>query len=367
MKRLFVCSTPYHVFVSICIVMQLKNGDNDLILLNHSSALSNIYDNIKKEKIFKKIFFIDSIKFEMKEKNYNTARKLISLLKYYKKPFDYLPRMFFDYDEFYSCGHERITDIANIACHKGNKSIKNYLYEEGIASYTPEDIKNSKIKNYFNKIMGCKYLNYENNVIYLFFPDLAEKNFYSKIIEIQIEEKKIKKLLNKVFLFNDCLINSKYIYLDQPIEDNYNYKFNEVDTLLKNEFFVNNIAIKLHPRSKNDYKKIPYEKINSEAMWEMICLNNSVENKVLISVYSTACFTPKILFGQEPQIIFLLDYEKISFNGPNNIKEKKHFIQRYMNLYSDSSKICIPKNIDELKNFLDKKLQNINNEVENAN
>lgn len=350
MKRIFICSTPYHVFVCVCILNQLSKHNqkdkNDLVFINDNKEKKNIYELIKKRTMFTNVYETKPV--ELRKEN--NLSKVKTIFHYYKEPSKYIDREILYhldiYDEIYACGHERITDLLNIICHRRNKNINLFLYEEGLLSYLPNGLKSSFLKKSFNFLYGYNYLNYKNKQAYFFQPDLISSHFFSNIIKIKID-KIVKKNLASVFYSQDNYkIEYKYIYLEQPI----NYTMNSIIRKIILEGLANKIAIKLHPKNSKESNQLQRYEISGKISWEIICLNNDMEEKVFLSFHSTACFIPKLIFNQEPTIVFLYKIKEIS-GYIGNFKEIDSFIKKFRTLYKKPEKIFIPNTLNEMLNY----------------
>ena len=80
-------------------------------------------------------------------------------------------------------------------------------------------------------------------------------------------------------------------------------------------------------------------------IWEIECMNGNFEEKRLVSLFSTACMTPKMMFGDEPEVIFL---EQL-LPGEFDDKMFKELIKRFQSIYSDCNKVKVPQSTEELK------------------
>ena len=83
-------------------------------------------------------------------------------------------------------------------------------------------------------------------------------------------------------------------------------------------------------------------------------INDNMENKTIISIFSTTCITPKLMFGQEPRVIMLYkllgrDY---SFFGEGMIE----FVEKVKNSYVDKSKFFIPESWVEFDKYCERYL-----------
>lgn len=116
-------------------------------------------------------------------------------------------------------------------------------------------------------------------------------------------------------------------------------------------FWNDDCLVKLHPRSTttayNEYKI--YE--NHGMPWEVICLHEDIEQKVLISYYSTALFSSKLLYDKEPIIILLFEIDKIRelYTMP---EKYMGFVNKFRATYRHPERVFVPRNIAELNEFV---------------
>lgn len=90
---------------------------------------------------------------------------------------------------------------------------------------------------------------------------------------------------------------------------------------------------------------------------EIIELKQAFDDKVLISIISTACLTPKMIFGEEPYVILLY---KLFENNDTRWTCIDNFMKCVQKLYCQN-KFFIPLNIEELKELLGKIKKELDN------
>jgi hypothetical protein len=78
----------------------------------------------------------------------------------------------------------------------------------------------------------------------------------------------------------------------------------------------------------------------------MECQNSITNNHVLMSFFSTAAFSPKIIYDKEPYVIFLHKITGFNFFNADIL------IYRLQSMYADSEKVMQPKNVKELSMIL---------------
>jgi hypothetical protein len=352
----FFCSTPYQILVAINIKLtQHEDEKVELYILNHFDNAKNVVEKLKDENLFASVNYVDC-------NNFTKSFSSNKIIRFYEKANAYfhyqrITEKYFDfknkfYDEVYLTYPDVIIQLAIKILFKQNDKLKINLYEDGTGGYT--DFNPSVFKKLFNLIFGFDEVIDKYHSINVFQPELysgnAQKNNnkINKIPKINAESKKIKCLINDVFNYKNYYdISEKIIFLEQPLDfvDGLN---NDLKNIAK-EILTKDYIIKLHPRTNvNNYSDFNLYQNNS-IPWEVITLNSNLEDKVLISYYSTACVSPKIIFDQEPILIFLYDIQ-----GIEDIltSETKNFIKKFKNLYKDQSKIFIPNTIEELKSIM---------------
>jgi len=352
----FFCSTPYQILIAINIKLtQYEDKKVDLYILNHFDNAKNIVEKLKDKNVFASVNYVDCINFTKSFSSNKTIRfyeKTNMYLNYRsvtKEYFDFKNKF---YDEIYLTYPDVIIQLAIKTLSEQNDMLKINLYEDGTGGYT--DFNPSIFKKLFNLIFGFDEVIDKYHSINVFQPELYSGNAQNnnikvnKIPRINAESRKIKCLINDVFNYkNNYDISEKIIFLEQPLDfvDGLN---NDLKNIAK-EILTKDYIIKLHPRTNvNNYSDFNLYQNNS-IPWEVITLNSNLEDKVLISYYSTACVSPKIIFDQEPILIFLYDIQ-----GIEDIltSETKNFIKKFKNLYKDQSKIFIPNTIEELKSIM---------------
>ena len=112
--------------------------------------------------------------------------------------------------------------------------------------------------------------------------------------------------------------------------------------------------IKPHPRQKNSTLSNSGIKVchNNTLPWEIVCLNNDLSNKVQITIFSQACISPKLIFDQEPTVIFLYKLLPVGYDylGAGLLE----FADSIGALYRDKDKYFIPESFEELHDYCQK-------------
>ena len=92
------------------------------------------------------------------------------------------------------------------------------------------------------------------------------------------------------------------------------------------------------------------DKIHQD-MWELVCADQITDSHVLVSVFSTAQITPKLLYNKEPYLILL--YNLYPGLLPQMREEILGLIGQIRNVYTRPKKVFLPNTLEELKECID--------------
>jgi hypothetical protein len=147
----------------------------------------------------------------------------------------------------------------------------------------------------------------------------------------------INKTNENIFLFNNIFgykhekINDqiKLIFLEQPYHKSEDIELQNIVISLIDEIIGrNNYLIKLHPSTPVEKYKGFSNLFPSSYPMEILNLNLDMHNKLLITINSTACITPKIVFDEEPKLIYLSN-----LLPRKNIKYNNEFVYKMSEIY----------------------------------
>lgn len=231
-----------------------------------------------------------------------------------------------------------------------------FIYDDGIITYSGNCIIDEKNKLFWiNKLLRSDVYSFNIRKLYVNNKDFCKSTISENIEQLPLlnKENKAVDIIKKVFDFNeDSLVkNHRLIILEQPLDGRENYngtKFIDVVNELDAESF--NPLVRLHPRQKD----LVYENIDMDTvgnMWEIDCIENINNDHILMSFFSTVQFSPKMLADKEPYVIFLYKMFLTRLDG-KEIPWFEEMIGQLKEKYSDSSKIFVPNNLDELKKII---------------
>ena len=242
------------------------------------------------------------------------------------------------------------------------KSCQYYYIEEGLSTYTDFNHRFEN-RNFWIKMIN-KFI-YSDQLI----PKFKYLYIYNQSLYNGIMETKTLPKFN-VSLFktskNEEIQKENFpdrIFLGSPIES--------IDSLLaknlrgnkKNIFQLyvseklegvysvlngENFLYKTHPNEVLNGIHNRFEIYHTNSPWELN-INSCEDNNILISVFSTASITPKILYNKEPRVIFLFRLLQ-----PYLFFQAEEFLVRVRNSYQNKNRVVAPRTIKELSEILSK-------------
>jgi len=356
MRYLYYCNSAYQILTVINLhwhrkyagFEHLQDYDADLLVLNSFNEAVEIARLVEENKIFNKVMVIGKAFNSGRFHSVKTVMDLIDPSFYLKDKYKIERK---DIQNKYSVITAPKYSTVTAAIWRLNRNAKLHILEDGAGTYfgsmrlTPD----SKLYRRFYKTLnhGRTFEDYEG--IYLNDADLFTGVQSDKTISIPKYDASNLELVKKMFSeFSDCSdVKGKNIYYFAQYLNNKDINV-FIDSLLDYmQGYKKNVLYIPHPRHK-DEKTYDLDYANKKQIWELKQLNiDDLDEKLLISIHSTACFTPKILFGKEPYI--LLFYKLCDDKVTTRNDRFDQFIESFRNTYSDKTKIMIPETVDEFK------------------
>ena len=336
MNNLFICTTQYQIF-NACNLVRMIEGKSDLLILDDDSKLINNIDKGKAKSIFFNVF------------SYNICK--ICASNHYKVLF-YLKELFsnkaysmdynYNYDNIFISGTELHSKI--IAMKYLKKWGCLYYLEDGLESYAYILNSNSKYKqDTILKIFFGKRSLDVCNALYVYRPEFVMNNTNNIII------KKIEMEQNfKTNIFKDNVSNfkKKYVFLTAWFKEAKMYQEQEKYIDLLKKYKPNDYCVKAHPKDL----KIKNGKyiVDNCGNFEIANMYYDMSDNVFISIISTACLTPYMLYNRKPILIFLYKIFLKKYMFKEWIEAEK-VIMAIASSNEYMGKIYIPESLEELK------------------
>lgn len=219
-----------------------------------------------------------------------------------------------NYNEVFFAGKDyRVLEVY-YALKRRNKSIRANLYEEGINEYYCYGKKMPMIERIYAKLFFGRYYLDDVEKLYVYKPEAVKSvyDFDIKKIPNPSMSGSTREIINSIFKYPTSGFGRtklQIIFLDQ-IFDEYGYKKDYYDRFqeqilnrLWKDFGYENILIKLHPRSDKDKYGHDANYLNIDQPFEVLALNERLEDTVLVSICSSSVLNMKWIFGYEPYVI----------------------------------------------------------------
>ncbi|MDO4197496.1 MAG: hypothetical protein Q4D13_00735 [Erysipelotrichaceae bacterium] len=358
MRYFYYVNSAYQLMNVLNLNNHRKNGfENiedykaDLFLLNTFNGADKIYGHLKEKDYFDNVYIID------KKTNKGKLHTVYSLLDSLSSSFYFSSKYGFEKsflkNKYDVISTPKYSIFVDQICRM-NRKAEIELFEEGSASYNPIDLLEMQPRLYkkVDKVLhnGVDLTEYKR--IYLVNEDMYFSDYKDRVIEIP---KFDDDFLNELcVLFED--INRQSV--DKPIywisQFLNNEEFNRmVDEVLSNvNKYHDDVLFCQHPRNHMD-NKYGFAESDGSHIWELKVLGmKDINEKLLVAIHSTACFSPKMLFDKEPFIIFI--YKLGSYEVSNMTPAFEKMIEVFKNSYSNPDKVMIPEDMEELKECLKK-------------
>lgn len=353
--ELFVCSSNYQLLNAIMIIKKY-NIEADLIIIRESIWSECNLDILNQAKIFKEIYrwtdLLENLTDERIKKPSDKIKVQIKKMIIYlgkKKIWNSLPNK----DKQYTKVHIAYIDSISLWIYAYFKrtGANLSLYEDGTYSYGCLDIKKTFLRRLSERLLyGMSGI---DEYIQMYIKHPEKVNIGSHSVELlKIENKFNSDIVTKVLLplykstVGDLAsFEKKVIFFDQNLELNeVKHTQKHIASEIAKVFGKDNILVKLHPSSRDVEYGEGIKTFKGRLPFELVMAYENMNNKVLISIFSTACISPKLDFDQEPYVIFTykLYGDKISI-----CSKYLEQIDQLIRCYHSKFKVKIPNNIEE--------------------
>lgn len=347
------CATPYQIFTAVNMKMgMLRDKETDLYIVGNFSNAEDICNRLRSKKIFSDVRLMKIYDYNALDKRSRSYRLWKRFVKYVNKEDELCKYVNLEgkrYNNIYYASRNQFTDYVIHHFNKINKNLKISVFEDGLGEYMNADSrKPSGLKRIAYRMLGLPNKIYEYDELWLYRPEACSKiKDYKKIKKINTDsfvENDTRDILLEVFQYDDQ-INERFIIFEQDYSVELDAFKNIIELLGPGD-----IIVKPHPRKETGLKVGANIFINKNVPWEIICMSQSMQDKVLISINSAACFTPKLIFDQEPVVILL--YKIFPTGYPEDEPNMDNMVLKLKEIYRDKQRIMLPLSIESMNEEL---------------
>ncbi len=352
MHYLYYCNSAYQLINVLNLHWHRQNAgfenitdySADLIIMKAFFGAEQLAKIVEDTHVFGKVYALDKAEDNSGMMHlFKTSQDVLFPKNYLKEKYD-LNVSKLNYDVLTVPKFSRIV----AAIWQLNKNCSLQLYEDGLATYFFDlDLLVPRSRSY--KLLykrsnyGRDFLDFTD--LYLVAPKLFIGECSDKIRKLPEFDKEYLNELRKSFKefagFEDEM-DKNILWFSQSMYDDH-----EVLDCLKK--YRNEVLYCPHPRypDSND----SFQTAKGGQIWEMKALNmDDINDRCLVSINSTALFNPKLLFDEEPYLIFVYKLVKLFYD----YSMFEETIMRFKEEYRDKEKVMIPETIEELETCMNK-------------
>lgn len=347
----FIAWTPLHVINIINTVVNFfPQKQNDFYLYNEFDHADEIYQAVKQQNIFDNVYLVSY------DQMGNLLEKGFSMLCNKQK----FVRHNAIYTDIFIQGGNYFSKILYGETKKLNEHVKLHYIEDGLGAYVGSPIirLDTPGKKMVKALNRHSMYHADIDSFFVYEPTLLETKAginYKKLPKLTTENPALNAI-KKVFSMGSepaSGLTGKVLYFDQPfLADGFTIDEMETMAILEKLVPADRLVTKLHPRSRQD-KYGEKSILGTNLPWELFCLNNSLEDVFLISVATTASFTPYLMFGKKLPVILMAQYylakNKNEAGNQKTIALLENVI-RFAALFAEKTGMTVhmPKTVDEL-------------------
>lgn len=367
-KVLIICNTVLQImFATNLKYTEFVDDDVDLIISDHTNNSEVIANNSKNVNAFSNVFYVKSKDFVRSEAAILTNGRWGYITDEIHKT-QILKRFIGltdKYDILFAANPDKFANLLFECLYEKNPNMKYFMYEDGLSAYCvlgetlklQRHLTVSKLHTVFNQIIRKKYASKYISGLYLFEPELCEWDdgipLY-KMAKIDKNNEKLVHTLNEMFGYSK--MNDTYSEIYIFFEESYSVEDTEVNDIEIVENIAeivgkDNIKVKIHPRNPiNRFANLGFAtNKNTFIPWELIMLNEDMENKILLSIASGSIANPYIIMGMKTKSIVLMKCAQGDFGKSGNIYNE--FL--YTKIYKRNPDVfLVPSDIKELDKMI---------------
>ncbi len=353
-KYVIFANTLFNVIIAV----QIRKGlfpdeEFDIVLSNQTSGLDRVYENGYLENVFDHIYFA-------KMERHTRMQRMVSLIDpgvMYKSllGINEIPQ----YTDIFMWNPDRVFYSYYMHANKHHFDYKLHVYGEGVCGWFKESPDEHACYTLYSREFLNRYLRRKYNFMrvndmdydyYTFKPNWAVFDRKKEVIEIPSVDinDETTDLFNKIFDYPaDLKIDEPVVFLATA--------WNEEDTEENARIFINhlieqvgrdNFIIKRHPRDQHlsMYEELGVKLVKDVFTWDLYCLNNNIDDKILVAYPSASIMVPCAVYGNKPTVCMFKSKPWISGVTKNLLEpfvEKMQKENPKVKLFENYEDLCV--------------------------
>ena len=349
---LFVCSTAYQLLNAIQISRMLDE-ESDLIFTTKQLNVNK--EELVRRGFFRNVYYWDElldtfILSKCKTRRERISRSVRKVFRYVqlKKVYESLPNKNQQYRVVFISYMNYTAQCVYYYFKKSGAVLS--LYDDGIYSYHCLSGKPSLFRRIANRWLFKSQV--ADEIVFFYSRDTKGVDVGThqdiEMIDIPPFPTNLSDDVIAVFGGNHNDIDAfsrRVIFFDQCFDDEPSQLLQQQITQGLFDLLGDELIIKIHPTMSGSKYNKNIAQISSKVPYEVISGLIPQEDKVLISVLSTACFTPFLIKREEPSVI--LAFNMLEEDNPL-AKKYVDVYERFQKEYSTRDKISAPRNLEQL-------------------
>ena len=358
----FFCTTPLHVLGAIAISRKTASK-TDVYVTNQFLDSYRIVQFLKKEHVFHDVIYIDAIKQKIEVRIENGAKKILSeihaLSQYIwnclriKKTVRRYLNMDSDYKRIYIASNSMAGRYAILYYFKTKKRFQIWQYDDGLGSYINRIAEAIPLYDRVIRtlLFGRKSVNYNRHRI-LFSPEYYHMMYGDdeEVKRIPTFENEQKELIFRMYGVDQLPSMEPKVFFIDTVNEGYTKDGWNSYTMVRKRIVDlvgdSKVMIKKHPR---DMEMSELDRVITSIPFEVLCMRWDMSDKTLISCRSSAMYTPRIMFDQEPDVVFLC---RLLSDGLLEINTYDDIYQ-FRKMYRNKKRVMLPKTEEELFSYIE--------------
>lgn len=360
--RLFIVTSVYQFMNALTVQLNDRSVQSDILCV--TGLLDDTFDlnKLKEEKLFQDVYsWVGEIdRFKMpnttKVQKIKNIFKKVGLSVRKKKLLKDFPTINKQYDEI-CVGYPDFP--TRLACQTmKNDNTVCTLLEEGMYTYDFLARKESFLKRTAFKLFIGEEVVSKSKKVYVYRPDMLRLGMQKMdVIRIHSELEALGPIIKRIYkheLPQIEEIDKPVIMFDQYMQDNIITENQcKIAEILVSAYGKEKFVVKMHPRTID----VPYSDnvpvYKAKCPFEILMSTIDLNNKILVSLVSTASMNPKMMLDAEPTVIFIVKIVGVD-KSEEEIDETFKIMRRLKEIYRNPEKVIVPRTIEEFENIVNR-------------